>query len=133
MKIKNFSLLLYSLLFIPIWGIMILDPITKSEFSIFVCLLYTFGSNYFIQKNRDDVYSKYRLLIVPFLYVVFTTLEFKISLFLFLNPVVIAFVFLIFGTHVFKDLSKKGVLFFYMFFAYFYTFNLMKYWEISIS
>ena len=134
MKYKKIILVIsYSILFIPIFGLLLLDNSTKSNISVFICLIYTFTSSYFVSVEfKDFKFSKFLIVSFPSLYFVLILLVKDIDLFIFLNPILIANIFLFSAVFIFKKLNLKKVYFFYLFFAYLYAFVLFEFWEDSI-
>lgn len=127
---KYFLVTIYSIIFIPVYGLLMLDNSTKSDVSIFICLIYTFTSAYFVLNEFKNLRAiKFLIVLFPSLYLTLSIFVKDINIHFLLNPIFIANIFLYASIFIFKELNLKKVYFFYVFFAYFYAFILFKYWE----
>ena len=135
MNYKKYILItIYSALFIPIFGLLMLDTLTKNNISVFICLIYTFTSAYFVLNEFNKLkFSKLLILLFPISYLILVVFTKGIHIYSLLNPIFIANIFLFSTIFVFKNLTSKKVYFFYLFFAYFYAFILFQYWELNLK
>lgn len=123
MKIKNiFLIFIFSLLYIPIWGLTLLDVDTSNSFSIFVGILYSMIAIYFI-KNTEIVKSTKYAKVCLFMFPVFYFIASLAMIPFFLNPILWAFITLVCSMLIVNTLNIKEV-FFILFISYFYAFHL---------
>ncbi len=123
---QNALILLYSLLFILIWGLTLLDAGTSTQFSIVVGLIYTAISSFFIHNTdllNKNKYLNFLLFLGPLIYLIAVIFNFGLNLSFLLNPILCAFIFLLASYFFIKTLDFK-VLFAVCFFAYFYAYHI---------
>ena len=126
-KIKNiFIITLFSLSYLPIWGLLLLDADTSDNFSVFVGILYSILSIYFI-KNTESVkstkYGNVYLYAFPVFYLIACIALLEMNYYFLLNPILWAFMTLIVGSIAIKSINNKE-LFFIIFISYFYAYHL---------
>lgn len=139
MKNKNLVLILYSVCFLPIWGILFLDPMTMSPWTVFLGLVYTSVSYDIVRKELlEEMPSKARLIVLsfPLLYLLIS-IGFMIFQpfhpFRLAHPILFGFLLLLASTHWLHGyferkpttVYKWGAL---LFFCYFYSVPLLSYW-----
>ena len=127
MNYKNAALiLLCSLLFIPIWGLTLLDAGTSNQFSIFVGLTYTAVSIFIISDTgflNDKKYLKLCVFCGPLIYLIASLINFGFNTSFFLNPILWAFITLTVSYFFIKTVDFKTV-FLASFCAYFYAYHI---------
>lgn len=127
MNYKHIGLILfYSLLFIPIWGLTLLDTSTSNPFSIFVGLTYTAISIFIIKDSVLIISSKFLKILLfsaPLFYLGTAILKSQWNLYFLLHPILIAFIILIISYFFLKKLDLKS-LFLVFFFSYFYAYHI---------
>ena len=135
MAIKPFFFLLfYSLLFLLLWGLLFLSVPLVTRFSVFIGLVYTHVSCFYV---RDmEVYKgwKYRdwvIMIGPCFYLVVGLVMRPIDLHLVFDPIVWGVINLVAGMFLIKELNWK-TLFFVGFFCYVYAYHLYRMLEVVI-
>jgi hypothetical protein len=122
MKLKSIAFLLaYSALFLPIWGMSMFRPdMTTNYLPTFAALIYTAVSPIFVQQSaffRAVKYANAYVLSAPVVYFVATFLMLPFDFSVLLNPVIWAFVVILFA-----QLLKPKVEFRYLFLACFFSF-----------
>jgi thiol-disulfide isomerase/thioredoxin len=136
MKNKYIGLvILYSLLFLPIWGLLFLEANNSNSFSIFVGLLYTPVSSYFIrniESLKDVKYLNWYIVLGPIIYLIASFSSFPLSGFSVLNPILWAFCILFIGNLLIKAVDIK-VVFFTCFISYFYAYHLYPLFKDDIE
>lgn len=116
------------------WGLLLLDSAKPGLLGVFIALIYTFYSSFYIRAFIEK--ETFKLKIIKFISPTFYLLLFSytqvFNLYYFINPIFIAF--LIFGiTSFFKNgLPKKEVQFFVIAFIYLYSFSLYNIWDNSV-
>ena len=133
---KNILLILfYSLLFLPIWGLLFLEASNSNKFSIFVGLLYTPISAYFIrniESIKDTNYLCWYILLGPAIYLVASLASFPLNFISLLNPILWAFSTLLISSFLIKMLDMR-VLFFISFISYFYAYHLHPFFKDDLD
>lgn len=140
MRKKWIILVLYSLCFLPIWGIMFLDPMTMSPLTIFLGLAYTSISYDIIRKEiLEEMPSQAKLIVLSFpIFYVLVSIGFIIFQpfhpFRLVHPIIFGFLLLLasaFWLHGYFErkpttIYKWSAL---LFLCYFYSVPLFNYWK----
>ena len=126
MKIKQaFLSLLFSLSFIPIWGLTLLDISTSNQISIFIGLIYTPISVFIIKDInflKDFKYLTGTLFLGPLFYLIANIVVKGITFDFITGPIAWAFLTFLGGLFFIKQLNFK-TLFIVCFSAYFFSYH----------
>jgi len=121
----NLFLIIFSFSFIPIWGLTMLEPLSKTNFSIFVSLFYTVIAIQYI-KNKFSLKNiqKFIILIGPLFYVFIGLYSFKENLIsFFISPIFYGFILITFSLFFLNKLSFEKIIMI-LFISYFYPYHL---------
>ena len=113
-------------MYIPIWGLLLLDADTCNNFSIFVGMVYSILSVFFIKNT--EIFKSVRfafiyLLLFPFFYLFLSIILAEKEYYSFLDPILWAFVMLLVGIYFLKSTNFKEM-FIICFVSYFYGFHI---------
>ncbi len=124
-------ILSYSLLFIPIWGLLLLSADIVSNSSIFVALIYTIIGSYYVRNSSiymSTKYAEYLVYLGPLVYIISMFTMMPTNFATLFHPIVWATTALIISQLLIKKIDTK-VLVFALFIAYLYGFHIHSYWE----
>jgi thiol-disulfide isomerase/thioredoxin len=115
------------------WGLLFLDLNKPGLIGIFIGLAYTFYSSFIIRYFVEEETQKLKLIkfIGPVIFLLLTLYTQKISAYILISPINIAFLIFCIALFSKAKFPKKEVQFFVVAFIYLYSFSVYNIWEHS--
>lgn len=122
--------LIYSLSLIAVWGLLFLSADRPGLIGVFIGMLYTFYSSYFIRQfiSKEKTLHISLKMLGPIVYLLAMLFMLPFGTHIILSPISLGFLIILFTSFDRNTFPRKHIQFFVVFFLYLYSFTLFNSW-----